>query len=171
MISNSQLFSCKGSREDISLLEKQQQQNNKQKRKWKRKEMLLKTSVPLKTDYYVAATVHHLSPTRKKNITGKTSSRAAITPHTYTGYRKQSNPLIPGKTKPRVSNQNGISQPYTIVKIYHSGQKPLLCTTLFLLLLLVRQMEIPVSPMKVAVHLRSLRLPYSLRATLFVYYR
>ena len=34
-----------------------------------------------------------------------------------------------------------------------------------LLLLLVRQMEIPVSPMKVAVHRRSLRLPYSLRAT------
>ena len=33
------------------------------------------------------------------------------------------------------------------------------------LLLLVRQMEIPVSPMKVAVHRRSLRLPYSLRAT------
>ena len=32
------------------------------------------------------------------------------------------------------------------------------------LLLLVRQMEIPVSPMKVAVHCRSLRLPYSLRA-------
>ena len=32
------------------------------------------------------------------------------------------------------------------------------------LLLLVRQMEIPVSPMKVAVHRRSLRLPYSLRA-------
>ena len=36
-----------------------------------------------------------------------------------------------------------------------------------LLLLLVRQMEIPVSPMKVAVHRRSLRLPYSLRATLW----
>ena len=35
----------------------------------------------------------------------------------------------------------------------------------FLLFLLVRQMEIPVSPMKVAVHRRSLRLPYSLRAT------
>ena len=35
---------------------------------------------------------------------------------------------------------------------------------LHLLLLLVRQMEIPVSPMKVAVHCRSLRLPYSLRA-------
>ena len=34
-----------------------------------------------------------------------------------------------------------------------------------LLLLLIRQMEIPVSPMKVAVHRRSLRLPYSLRAT------
>ena len=34
----------------------------------------------------------------------------------------------------------------------------------FLLLLLVRQMETPVSPMKVAVHRRSLRLPYSLRA-------
>ena len=33
------------------------------------------------------------------------------------------------------------------------------------LLLLVRQMETPVSPMKVAVHRRSLRLPYSLRAT------
>ena len=33
------------------------------------------------------------------------------------------------------------------------------------LLLLVRQMEIPVSPMKVAVHGRSLRLQYSLRAT------
>ena len=33
------------------------------------------------------------------------------------------------------------------------------------LLLLVRQMEIPVSPMKVAVHRRSLRLSYSLRAT------
>ena len=33
------------------------------------------------------------------------------------------------------------------------------------LLLLIRQMEIPVSPMKVAVHRRSLRLPYSLRAT------
>ena len=32
-------------------------------------------------------------------------------------------------------------------------------------LLLVRQMETPVSPMKVAVHRRSLRLPYSLRAT------
>ena len=31
-------------------------------------------------------------------------------------------------------------------------------------LLLVRQMEIPVSPMKVAVHRRSRRLPYSLRA-------
>ena len=30
--------------------------------------------------------------------------------------------------------------------------------------LLVRQMEIPVSPMTVAVHRRSLRLPYSLRA-------
>ena len=38
----------------------------------------------------------------------------------------------------------------------------LMCT--YLLLLLVRQMEIPVSPMKVAVHRRSLRLPYSLRA-------
>ena len=36
---------------------------------------------------------------------------------------------------------------------------------LLLLLLLVRQMETPVSPMKVAVHRRSLRLPYSLRAT------
>ena len=36
--------------------------------------------------------------------------------------------------------------------------------TWVLLLLLVRQMEIPVSPMKVAVHRRSLRLPYSLRA-------
>ena len=34
-----------------------------------------------------------------------------------------------------------------------------------LLLLLIRQMEIPVSPTKVAVHRRSLRLPYSLRAT------
>ena len=33
------------------------------------------------------------------------------------------------------------------------------------LLLLVRQMETPVSPMKVAVHRRSLRLLYSLRAT------
>ena len=34
-----------------------------------------------------------------------------------------------------------------------------------LLLLLVRQMETPVSSMKVAVHRKSLRLPYSLRAT------
>ena len=32
-------------------------------------------------------------------------------------------------------------------------------------LLLVRQMEAPVSSMKVAVHRKSLRLPYSLRAT------
>ena len=33
------------------------------------------------------------------------------------------------------------------------------------LLILVRQIETPVSSMKVAVHRRSLRLPYSLRAT------
>ena len=38
-------------------------------------------------------------------------------------------------------------------------------TGYFLLLLLVCQTETPVSSMKVAVHFKSLRLPYSLRAT------
>ena len=109
-------------------------------------------------------------PTQSQHTdTSPTSpSTEPITPGTRQGSHNRASFDVSGKTWPGKARTELVSQSRPRMQV---AQEAAVKATRDLdcghgcILLLVRQMEIPVSPMKVAVHRRSLRLPYSLRAT------